>query len=245
MKGTGGPYTTTESSKVGEEYQDNLSGEHSASLEVGSPGKQGELVDVVDHESGKGASGFVGKISEVAWIQRAWEHTYDTPIKANHDVRPEFDHPLLTTENFNYFMDDTNVLAIDEDHISELERPPLETALILSEAYFHALQGAFQFVGRDSFLTTLHSLPHQNMVLNWRQRRWLALANVVWAIGSKWLQISKLDHVYQSDSHLIYYARARRLGLDHRIMFDHSDVERVQAMGILAFYLFINGSVTR
>lgn len=211
---------------------------------VGSPGKLDELTVVVNLDSGKGASGFVGKMSEMTWIQRAWEHLSDPRPKTNREVRPEVDHLLSTTQNFNYFMDDTNVLAIDEDDINELDRPPLETAVILSEAYFHALQGAFHFVGRDKFLTTLHSFPHQT-ALDWSQRRWLALANLVWAIGSKWLQISKLDHIYRSDSHLVYYARARRLGLDHRVMFDHPDIERVQAMGILAFYLFINGSIAR
>jgi hypothetical protein len=200
---------------------------------------------VVDLDAGKGASGFVGKMSEMAWIQRTWEHLVDPPLKANDVPRPEIDRPLAALKDFTYFMDDTNVLAIDEDHINEQLCPPKETAVILSEAYFHALQGAFHFVGRDNFLSSLSSFPQQNSTLNWTQRRWLALANLVWAVGSKWLQISKLDHIYRADTHLVYYARARRLGLDHRVMFDHPDIERVQAMGILAFYLFINGSIAR
>lgn len=212
---------------------------------VGSPGKLDELAMVVNLDSGKGASGFVGKMSEITWIQRAWAHLADPPPKADCAVRPEVDHPVSTTQDCNYFMDDNNVLAIDEDDISELDRPPIETAVILSEAYFHALQGAFHFVGRDDFLTTLHSFPQENTPIEWSQRRWLALANLVWAVGSKWLQIAQLNHIDHSDSHLVYYARARRLGLDHRVVFDHPDVERVQAMGILAFYLFINGSIAR
>jgi hypothetical protein len=43
----------------------------------------------------------------------------------------------------------------------------------------------------------------------------------------------------------VYYARARRLGLDHRVVSEHPDVERVQAIGILAFYLLIIGSIAR
>jgi hypothetical protein len=212
---------------------------------VGSPGRQDELSRVVNLDLGKGASGFIGKMSEITWIQRAREHISNPPQGAEYAVLPKVGLSLSATQDCNYFMDDHNVLAVDEDYVNELDRPPLETAAILSESYFHALQGAFHFVGRDDFLKTLHTFPHQDERLQWSQRRWLALANIVWAIGSKWLQISKLDYLHRSDSHLVYYARARRLGLDHRIMLDHPDIERVQALGIVAFYLFLNGSIAR
>lgn len=228
-----------------ETWQVHNFGEDDVSSMVGSPGRQDELSMVVNLELGKGASGFIGKMSEIMWIQRAREHLSNPPQESKYGIIPEVDHYRSTTQDCNYFMDDRNVLAVDEDYVNELDRPPPDTAVILSEAYFHALQGAFHFVGRDDFLTTLRAFPQQHRRLEWSQRRWLALANVVWAIGSKWLQISKLDHVDHPDSHLVYYARARRLGLDHRIMFDHPDIERVQAMGIVAFYLFLNGSIAR
>ena len=40
-------------------------------------------------------------------------------------------------------------------------------------------------------------------------------------------------------------ARARALGLDHRMLFQHPDVEMTQAIGVLGFYLLINGSIQR
>jgi hypothetical protein len=131
--------------------------------------------------------------------------------------RAEIDSHFTPAKDFTYFMDDTDVLATDDD---EQQVPQRETALILSEAYFHALQGAFHFVRGESFLEMLATfLPHKS--------------------------ISKLDHIYAVETHLVYYARARRLGLDHRVVSDHPDVERVQAIAILAFYLLINGSIAR
>lgn len=47
------------------------------------------------------------------------------------------------------------------------------------------------------------------------------------------------------DTHQDYYARARALGLDHRVVFDHPDIDQVQGMGLLSLYLLFNGSVTR
>lgn len=143
-------------------------------------------------------------------------------------------------------MDEHNVLAIDEDLVDPYEWPPAETTIILSEeAFFHAMQGTFPFVLREPFIQAIFSYQHQKLVPSWSRRRWLALANIVWAIGSKWLQITGLDDQTAQNTHLLYYARARALGLDHRVVFDHPDIDRVQGMGLLAFYLLINGSISR
>ena len=53
--------------------------------------------------------------------------------------------------------------------------------------------------------------------------------------------MTSLDHQEFAEHHLIYYARAQALGLDHRIHFDHVDIERVEELGLIAFYLLLNG----
>jgi hypothetical protein len=118
-------------------------------------------------------------------------------------------------------------------------------ALILTEAFFHAMGGAFCFVLREQFLQEMFSFSKWGATRGWNQRRWLAQANLMWAIDSKWLQITKLDDLANVENHLMYYARARALGLDHRMMFDHPDLARVQDIGLLAFYLLMNGSITK
>lgn len=216
-----------------------------AASSVGSPGRQGELVEAVDLGRGSGASGFVGKMSEMSWIRRAFECIRAEKGHVGPDVGvSEISDHLTTAPDYCYFMDNTDVLAVDEDHVEQYDWPPGDSAFILAEAYFHAMQGAFQFVLREQFLAVLVHLPQQAMP-SWSQRHWLAMANLVWAVGSLWLQITKLDRSGKRDHHLMYYARARALGIDHRIMFDHPDIERVQAIGLLSFYLLVNGSVTR
>ncbi len=222
-------------------------GEYKAASSVGSPGKQGELYQIVTLDNGGGASGFVGKMSEISWIQRGFETVrgYQSNNPAG-GLAAELDENLATTTDFIYFMDDTDVLAIDEDFVDQTHWPAKETMVLLSEAFFHAMQGAYHFVLREQFLTQAFQFSVQEQgPLPWRKRRWMALANLVWAIGSKWLQITKLHDANFKEDHLIYYARARALGLDHRVMFDHPDIERVQGIGLLAFYLLINGSISR
>ncbi|KAK6363907.1 uncharacterized protein PV06_11576 [Exophiala oligosperma] len=138
------------------------------------------------------------------------------------------------------------LLSVDEDYLGAVQRPVDSAAQILSEAYFHALQGVFGFITREQFLQDLAQFPAQGILLSWDQRRWLALANLVWAIGSKWSHVAKLDDQdLHAKSHLVYYARARALGLDHRVLFDHPNGEGVQAIGLLSFYWFQNGSISR
>ena len=202
---------------------------------------------VVSLHGGGGASGFVGKMSEITWIQRAFQvvrRSRDDQFgKLVHTA--EMDRHIATTTDLMYYMDHTDLLSINEDYVNEYHWPAKRTLVLLSEAFFHAMQGAFHFVVREQFLQEVYQFSPVRRSPSWAERRWLALANLVWAVGSKWLHIAKMDDSINNEDHLIYYARARALGLDHRVVFDHPDLERVQGIGLLSFYLLINGSISR
>jgi hypothetical protein len=184
-------------------------------------------------------------MSEMAWILQAHEYPYTPKTRISSERRRgTSDLGPSTATEFAYFIDETNVWAADEDLVDEWRWPTLEVALLLSEAYFHALQGAFQSLVREIFPEALLAFPRDKAMLSWAERRWLALANLVWATAPQWLHIAHLAGLEHSEDHLIYYARARALGLDHRILIGHHDVERVQAIGLLAFYLLANSSIT-
>ena len=236
---------------VGSIYsQDNKAvfgaGEKAAIADLGSPIRQGELQYVVDLNHGAGMTGYVGGMSEVSWMQRAREYllgsssagtSYETPSQGAPYSAQAFD--------LTYFMDGADLLSVDEDQLVSEPLPPTAAALMLSEAYFHAIQGAFQFVERDWFLRELEKLLKGTEQPSWAQRRTLGLVNIVWAVGAKWLQLTQLSGQTLAADHLTYYARARALGLDHRMLFEHPDVEMTQAIGVLGFYLLINGSIQR
>ncbi|KIW17032.1 hypothetical protein PV08_04223 [Exophiala spinifera] len=218
-----------------------------ASSRAGSLNTIGELSSVVNLAQGGGASGLVGHMSEVAWIDQAFAVVRGRPDA----TRPRLltsgvlDPHVFSATNFIYFVDDNEVLAVNEDRIDPYQRPSFSRSLILTEAYFHALQGAFPFVVRDEFLANLFDMSTPQH--SWRGRRQLAKANMIWAIGSKWLEMTGMngEALSPTDTHPHYYARARALGLDHRVVFDHPNIDQVQAMGLLALYLLFNGSVTR
>lgn len=231
-------------------------GESLAMSDVGSPGRQRELLQVVDLGSGHGIVGYVGKMSGTSWMQRANEYLVGIASSDRPDIAtPHIDTHVMKATTLTYFMDDQDLLEIDEDYIDPHELPSWHSALILSEAYFHSLQGAFRFVQRENFLKELkrtYESAARGRLPSWSRRRYLSVANMMWSIGAKWLETRqpkqpRASHVDQTpiESHLVYYARARSLGLDHRIQLDHPDIQTVQGLGILAFYLMANGSIQR
>jgi len=192
--------------------------------------------------SGRGAVGFIGKISEVSWIARAY--SYLLAPAGDFRIQDKISDRTSATQ-FSYFMDDEDLLTFDEDHVDALHWPGDLTARILFEAFFHALHGIFDGFPRDRVLAELDGFPRNRSSHSWDERRWLAIANLMWAIGSKWLHQAMLDDGSGMENHLVYYARARALGLDHRVMLDHPGLQGINALGMLSFYLFANGSVFR
>ena len=145
---------------------------------------------------------------------------------------------------------------IPEDYIDPHVIPSWNVAQVLTEAYFHSIQGSFRFVERTEFFQNLREVYDTvagRVAPGWPQRRTLALANVMWAVGSRWIELAGLNDRHVPDhgkelvveDQLVYYARARSVGLDHRMQLEHPSLEVVQGMAVLGFYLLSNGSVHR
>jgi hypothetical protein len=210
---------------------------------VGSPGGQDSLAHSVDMSCNRGPIGFIGKISEISWIARV--HSY---LVAPADQNPETQaqpSELKSATDFSYYMDDDNLLSLDEDFVNPLHWPDDVTAQILFEAFSHCLHGIFDCFPRERVLAELDGFPRNRSALSWNQRRWLATTNLMWAIGAKWLQRAMLNDDPRMENHLMYYARARALGLDHRVLIENPGLQGINSLGMLSFYLFINGSISR
>jgi hypothetical protein len=134
--------------------------------------------------------------------------------------------------------------------------PSWQVAQVLTEAYFHSIQGCFRFLERKEFFYELGRVYEEiaeRSAPSWSQRKTLALANMMWAVGARWLGLIGLKERISSDlgqgivieDQLMYYARARSLGLDHRMQLEHPSLDMVQGMAVLGFYLLSNGSVHR
>jgi hypothetical protein len=238
-------------------FDDATHGETLVRSDVGSPDRLREVTDPVDLDYGNGMPGHVGKMANIAWLLRIKAYLSGSTPRLDFDLGDsEIDELVVPHGSLSYWAEDDHLLGVDEDYIDSHQLPPLQMALILTESYFAATQGAFRFVDREDSLADLQRLyagmgPMQ--MPTWEQRFQLALFNIMWAVAARWLSITHLDKRQVSDHgvgtsfehHLTFYARARSLGLDHRVQVDHPSFEMLQAMSVLGFYLLVNGSIHR
>jgi hypothetical protein len=222
-----------------------LGGEYTASSAAGSPSSYVDYDRVIDLGRGSGVVGYVGKISATAWMRRIFVYLRD-PGEAL--VIRHADNEIdvaLTLPDLTYYTDETDLLSVDEESVYQYHVPSEEACLILGEAFFHASLGSFPVVVRRSYIPDIQRCQHPDFPSTLSDRELLSLLNMIWAIASRWIQTSNLDTNVAIDDHLTYYARARALGLDHRLLYDHPDIYRLQGLGLLSFYLLINGSIQR
>jgi hypothetical protein len=225
-------------------------GETAASLRVGSPGAMDRLASIVSLGIGSGASGYIGKSSEISWLQRAQEQMSPPPEDADH-VLSEVDENYPLGSHLDYHMDEANLLAVDEESVDPMEVPPLPIATVLVDSYFETVHGSFPLVDKELFMDVLISRFHSRPPLSWEGRRWLSMANIIFAVGAKWMYLTRPRRADMQGlnvgpgDHIVYYARARSLGLDHRLIMDHPLLEQIQALGILGLYLIVNHQISR
>ncbi|KAF7511201.1 hypothetical protein GJ744_005098 [Endocarpon pusillum] len=224
-------------------------GETATVASVGSPGAADSQAPPVSLGIGSGASGYIGKSSEISWLQRAQEQMARQQVSVDHtSMEPDDNHPQGSY--MDYHMDEANLLAVDEDTVNPMEVPPLPVAKALATAYFKTVHNSFPLVAKDAFMDILISQFHVRPPLSWEGRRWLSLANIIFAVGAKWLYLTRASADAQAPNigpgdHIVYYARARSLGLDHRLIMDHPLIEQIQALGILGLYLIVNHQISR
>jgi hypothetical protein len=225
-------------------------GETVTAVSVGSPGAMDWLAPTVSLGIGNGASGYVGKSSEISWLQRAQEHMSSQQDDDDqiHQSLGDY-HP--DGSELDYHMDEANLLAVDEDRVNPMEVPPLPIAKVLAKSYFETVHGSFPLVAQEEFMHVLFSQFHSRPPLSWEGRRWLSMANIIFAVGAKRLYLTRPRQADMqgpnvgSGDHIVYYARARSLGLDHRLIMDHPLIEQIQALGILGLYLVVNHQISR
>lgn len=223
--------------------------------DAASPSGEGSLAKVVDLDSGRGLNGFIGKTSEMSWMHRAWQlgkfdHEQGSPRGLHGGLvnaeLPLSDIQAASAETFIYFTDEEDLLSVNEDLVAPFYLPEYDTAIVLSEIYFQCTNGTSYFVDRLQFLERLSNYFSRDVPMpSFSDRSFLMKANVLWSFSARWLELHLPSSLGNPESHLIYYARARALGLDHRVPFDHPNLDMIEGSGVLASYLLMNGSVSK
>jgi hypothetical protein len=217
-----------------------MQGEENADAAIGSPGSLDVINEDTNRDEHTRAAGFMGKSSAVTWVQRAKK-------AATHDLEDE--RRVRRSAAVGSFTDSTyhaepgDILTIQTEEVNALEWPPPAVARALVDSYFEKVHVSFPILSRNDFYRKFETFP-KDQVLS-EDQCWLALANMVFAIGAKLAHLTNADFRGDDRDHLVYYARARALGMDHRTLNQDPELQHTACLGVLGLYLLTTDQLNR
>ena len=240
-------------------YQE-LAGEYTASARAGST----ESLDCIDEDYNRNptvrATGYHGKNSEVTWMQRLKRQTAknseeheDGGNDDDEDSLPDGQtSPALHNNHFGagftaisestYHCDDLTLSP--PDYVDPFDVPPQATANMLFQSYLETVHPAFPIIGKSTFISQYQAfqLSQDQSKIN---QNWLAILNLVFAIGAKYSHLIQADWRGDATDHLVYFTRARKLGFNSDTILGHAELQKVQIAGLMSFYLMALNQINR
>jgi Fungal specific transcription factor domain len=253
-----------------EGVSEDSGGESEVSAGVGSTGAVDRIEEDFNRSEDARTTGFMGKNSEITWLQKLrQENKFGSSTggsgpdaeaefrKKTGGASPLFSHRSpppgemrktmpdafegFSVNDSSYHLDDFSI-SIPEA-VDPFEIPPREAADHLFHAYLDCVHHSFPIIGKITFSSQYRKFmegPSSNP-----GERWLAILNMIFAIGAKYSHLVQADWRGDERDHLIYFSRARLLSLNGNTIFNHPDLQQVQVSGLIAFYLFATGQINR
>ena len=246
--------------------EDDSGAEREASAGAGSTGALDRTNEDFTREDAR-QTGFMGKNSEVTWLQRLREEnaygdgqqgqqgkgappkSTGTSMASLTSRRPGGENQPSTSDSepsFNihdssYHMDDVSIFTYEA--VDPYELPTPEVANHLFDAYMERVHSSFPFVGRLNLTSQFRKL-----ISGTAQRppeKWLAILNLIFAIGAKYSHLINAEWKGDERDHLIYFTRARLLAVSSETIFRHPDLQMIQVLSLMSLYLLCNSQVNR
>ncbi|KAL5358895.1 C6 transcription factor [Aspergillus floccosus] len=201
-----------------------------------------EDIDLVEEDLNRDersvATGFFGKNSEVSWLQRLEDESGRDNIMRTDDSPPgpARETPIAAV---NFYLDDLNIPLLET--VDPYALPKKEVADQYFNAYMESVHPSFMVLRRETF-----TAQYRQAWTRRPPRRWLAILNMVFAIGCRYCLFTSKGAGGDGDADdLIYLNRARKLSLSGNVLFEHADLQQVQVEFLAALYLFVTGQVNR
>jgi Fungal specific transcription factor domain len=257
---------TTEASQEVHGLSEDTGEESETSAGVGSIGAVDRIDEDFNRNQGARTTGFMGKNSEVTWLQKVrQENKFGSPTGPDSEAEfrnktggasPLFERRSPGSETsktlpdacegfsvheLSYHLDDFSI-SIPEA-IDRFEIPPRETADRLFNAYLESVHPSFPIIGKVTFLSQYRKFMEGTSASP--GERWLAILNMIFAIGARYAHLVHADWAGDERDHLLYFSRARLLSLNGNTIFNHPDLQQVQVSALIAFYLLATSQINR
>ncbi len=212
--------------------------------------------DFTQAESERKSKAFVGQASEIRWMQRLERELAKEP--ARDCDREDPPHPGVSAsskgkerlsrstdnQNPNPYPDDMDTSIIG-DQIDPFEMPIRSTADRLVDSYFKTVHPSFPVVDKASFIEQYGQYFAVRDSENFRDKNFIATLQLVLAIGAVHAHLVGAEWAGDERDHLLYFAKARMLGIDTGILNDMAYLSQVQLFGLAGMYLIVTDQINR
>ncbi len=231
-------------------------GEHKVSARVGSNGSMDRISEDFNRDATTKATGFYGKNSELTWIQKLKKQAASHGPDDNEDYKQspicgdasstsqahDYNDGLSPINASSYHCDDLSIFV--HEHVEPFEIPIKSTANVLFQSYLDTIHPSFPIIGKSTFMQQYNAYfdsPNQRRP----NQNWLAILNMIFAIGARYSHLVQAEWRGDSDDHLVYFTRARMLGFNADAILGHAELQKVQITGLMAFYLMATDQINR
>ncbi|RAK71711.1 Zn(II)2Cys6 transcription factor [Aspergillus fijiensis CBS 313.89] len=219
-----------------EEYADD---DVSSTSSIGSLDAIDRVEEDVNRTPSSRATGYMGKNSEVIWMQRVRKEAEQRSRKLPgfYEADQESDFAI---HSVNYHLDDMDISVPGPVHVYWM--PPRKVADQLFQDYLETVHPFFPIVNR-----TLFSAQYKTFFDSAARPgdKWLAILNMIFAISAKHAHLTQAPWRGDDNDHLVYLTRARILSMNGDVLFSHPDLQQVQVEGLIAYYLLSTDQINR
>jgi hypothetical protein len=237
----------------------DVGGEGSISARIGSVGSIDQINEDFNRNEKVRATGYLGKTSDVAWAQRLMkkeaegsdtvdgqqdgvdfgEDYIDMSQSGGLDPSPGQAQQEEGISKYTYHLDDMDL--IDPAQVDENQVPPEDTMDFLFQTYLDSVHPSFPIIGRLNFKDQLRRFADPTRT----PAMWRTILNLVFAIAAKYAHLVHLELRGDERDHLIYFTRARKLGMNSESLLAQPELQRVQIAGLMSFYLMSINQINR
>ena len=233
---------------------DGLHGEHRANARAGSTESVDIITEDFNRDAASRAAGYYGKNSEITWMQRLRQETEQreeetqtedsdiAPVALGDSTSQEARGLSLTPVHGSTYHCDDLPVSIPNLYVDPYAQPPEHIADLLFQTYLDTVHPTFPILGKTTFMSQYKEYFANQVVPN---DNWLAILNIILAIGAKYAHQIRAEWAGDGEEHLIYFTRARMLGFNTDSVLKHAELQRVQISGLMAFYLMATNQINR
>lgn len=220
----------------GEESQDD---ETSSSSSIGSLDKIDRVEEDLNRTPWTRATGYMGKNSEVTWMQSLQKETEHRSQKLAGPSEAKADDQF-SIHCMSYHLDNMDISVPGPVQVYRM--PPQSVADRLFDDFLDTVYPFFPIINRPLFRSQYQTFFRGSARPG---DKWLAILNLIFAIAAKHAHLTQSPWRGESHDHLVYLTRARTLSMNGDILFSHPDLQQIQVEGLTAFYLLACDQLNR